>query len=71
MTLIVAASGYVVLVKFADPFLAKGLKPFVNWTFILGTLAAAVWLVAALFKDTEALMEALGGNSAEEQRAER
>lgn len=60
VTLIVVASAYVVLLQFIKPFLVRDLKPFIDWTFILGTLAAAVWFVWALFTDFEALIEAIG-----------
>jgi eukaryotic-like serine/threonine-protein kinase len=60
ITLIVAASAYVVLMRFIAPFLAHEVKPFIDWAFILGTLAAAVWLVWALFTDSEAFLEAVG-----------
>ncbi len=60
MTLIVIASAYVVLMQFIRPFLAHEVKPFIDWTFIVGTLAAAVWLVWAIFTDSEALLEAIG-----------
>jgi hypothetical protein len=60
VTLVVVASAYVVLLQFASPFLAKAVKTFIDWIFILGTLAAAVWLVWAVFTDSEALLEAIG-----------
>ncbi len=60
VTLIVVASAYIVLLQFIQPFLPTGVKPFIDWTFILGTLAAAIWLVWALFTDSEALIEAIG-----------
>jgi len=60
MTLIVVASAYVVLMQFIRPFLSHEVKPFIDWTFIVGTLAAAVWLVWAIFTDSEALLEAIG-----------
>ncbi len=59
VTLIVVASAYVVLMQFINPFLPRDLKPFIDWGFILGTLAAAIWLVWALFTDSEALLEAM------------
>jgi hypothetical protein len=45
--------------QFINPFLSRDLKPFIDWGFILGTLAAAIWLVWALFTDSEALLEAM------------
>ena len=60
ITLIVTASAYVVLIKFSAPFLGEGVRTMLDWTFILGILAAAVWLVWALFQNSEAVMEAVG-----------
>lgn len=60
ITLIVTASAYVVLINFSAPFLGEGVKTLLDWTFILGILAAAVWLVWALFQNSEAVMEAIG-----------
>jgi len=60
MTLIVVSSAYAVLMQFIRPFLSRELQPFIVWAFILGTIAAAVWLVWAIFMDSEALIEAIG-----------
>jgi hypothetical protein len=60
ITLIVTASAYVVLINFSAPFLGEGIRTMLDWTFILGILAAAVWLVWALFQNFEAVMEAIG-----------
>lgn len=60
VTLIVTASAYVVLINFSAPFLGEGIRTMLDWTFILGILAAAVWLVWALFQNFEAVMEAIG-----------
>jgi hypothetical protein len=60
VTLIVTASAYVVLIKFSAPFLGSGIKLMLDWTFILGILAAAVWLVWALYQNSEAVMQAIG-----------
>jgi len=35
------------------------LRKIYNWIFILGTTAAAIWLVVALFQHLEALIEEL------------
>ena len=59
-TLIVIACAYVVLLAFITPFLTGSLKPFIDWAFILGIIAAAAWLIWALFTNAEALMEAIG-----------
>jgi hypothetical protein len=68
VTLIVVASAYAVLLQFVTPFLAKELKPFIDWAFILGILAAAGWAVWALFTDSEAIMEAMGRAAANRKR---
>lgn len=60
ITLIVTASAYVVLIKFSAAFLSDGFRIMLDWVFILGILAAAVWLVWALFQNSEAVMEAIG-----------
>ena len=60
ITLIVTASAYVVLIKFSAAFLSDGFRTMLDWVFILGILAAAVWLVWALFQNSEAVMEAIG-----------
>ena len=49
-----------VLIKFSAPFLGDGIRTMLDWTFIFGILAAAVWLVWALFQNSEAVMEAIG-----------
>lgn len=58
-TLIVTASAYVVLINFSAPFLGEGIETLLDWAFILGILAAAVWLVWALFQNSEAVIEAI------------
>jgi hypothetical protein len=60
ITLIVTASAYIVLIKFSAPFLGESFRTMLDWTFILGILAAAVWLVWTLFQNSEAVMEAIG-----------
>ena len=60
ITLIVAASAYVVLISFSAPLLGEISRTILDWTFILGILAAAVWLVWTLFENSEAVMEAIG-----------
>jgi hypothetical protein len=59
VTLIVVASAYGVLLRFINPFLTPDLKPFVDWTFIVGILSAACWLLWVLFADSEAWIEAI------------
>ena len=60
ITLIVTASAYIVLINFSAAFLSDGVRTMLDWVFILGILAAAVWLVWALFHNSEAVMEAIG-----------
>jgi hypothetical protein len=60
VTLIVIASAYVVLIDFSAFFLNAVVKTILNWSFILGILAAGVWLVWTLFENSEAILEAIG-----------
>lgn len=60
VTLIVTASAYVVLINFSAPFLGEVVRTILNWLFIIGILAAAVWLVWTLFQNSEAVLEAIG-----------
>ena len=60
ITLVVTASAYIVLINFSAPFLGEGIRTMLDWVFILGILAAAVWLVWALFQNSEAVMESIG-----------
>lgn len=69
-TLIVVPSSYVVLMRFIRPFLSRDLKPFIDWTFIVGTIAAAIWLVWALFANSDAVIEAMGKAAAGRKRPE-
>lgn len=58
-TLIVTISGYYVVTQFSAPFLGHSVKAAVDWAFIIGILAAAVWLVWMLFENAEAIVEAI------------
>lgn len=60
ITLIVIASAYGVLLRFIAPFLDHSVKPFIDWAFILAILAAAGWLIWALYRDSESIMQAIG-----------
>ena len=60
VTLVISVSAYVVLISFSAPFLGDTIRTILDWTFILGILAAAVWLVWTLFQNSEAVMEAIG-----------
>src|SRR5581483_8111338 len=59
-TLIVLPSAYFVLLQFIRPFVARDLKPFLEWSFIVSTIAAAIWLVWALFTNADAVLAAMG-----------
>jgi hypothetical protein len=60
VTLIITVSAYLVLISFSARFLSEGVRTMLDWVFILGILAAAVWLVWTLFQNSEAVMEAIG-----------
>ena len=60
VTLIVIASAYGVLLHFIAPFLSHAVKPFVDWAFILAILVAAGWLMWALYRDAESIMQTIG-----------
>ncbi len=60
ITLIITISTYLVLIHFGAPFIGDTLRTILDWSFILGILAAAVWLVLTLFQNSEAIMEAIG-----------
>ena len=59
-TLVVTASAYAVLLRFTAPFITLDIKMIVDWTFIGAILAAAAWLLWALFVDSEAVIAAIG-----------
>ena len=60
ITLIITIGAYLVLISFSAPFLGATIRTIIDWSFILGILAAAVWLVWTLFQNSEAVMEAIG-----------
>jgi hypothetical protein len=60
ITLIIAIGAYLVLIRFSAPFLGETLRAIVDWSFILGIVAAAVWLVWTLFQNSEAVLQAIG-----------
>jgi len=60
VTLIITIGAYLVLISFSAPFLGETIRTIIDWSFILGILAAAVWLVWTLFQNSEAIMEAIG-----------
>jgi len=71
VTLVVAASAYGVLLRFITPMLAPEVKPFLDWTFIICILAAALWLLWVLFTDSEALIGAIGSIAAGKKKPAR
>jgi hypothetical protein len=68
VTLIVVASAYGVLSRFITPMLAPESKSIVDWIFIVGILAAALWLLGVLFTDSEALIAAVGSAAASRKK---
>ncbi len=59
-TLIAVASAYGVLAHFLAPLLTADARSAIDWVFIAGILAAALWLLWVLFTESEAVLEALG-----------
>jgi hypothetical protein len=55
--LIVLSAGYDVVLAVLHPFLGPAHKNLYNWLFVLGISASAVWLVAALYRHSERLVE--------------
>lgn len=56
-TLIVLSVGYDIVLAILHPFLSPAYKNLYNWLFVLGISASAVWLVAALYRHSEGLVE--------------
>jgi hypothetical protein len=56
-TLIVLCVGYDVVLAVLHPFFSTAHKNLYNWLFVLGISASAVWLVAALYRHSEGLVE--------------
>jgi hypothetical protein len=57
--LIVLSLGYDILLAILHPFLGAAHKNLYNWLFVLGISACAVWLVAALYRHSEGMIELL------------
>ncbi len=55
--LIVLSVGYDIVLAILHPFLSPAHKDLYNWLFVLGISASAVWLVAALHRHSEGLVE--------------
>ena len=68
-TLVVTPSAYGVLMQLLEPFLSPALRSLAEWVFILGTLAAAVWFVWALFTNFDTLLKAVGRRAPSETPA--
>ncbi|AEG93626.1 membrane protein [Ramlibacter tataouinensis] len=69
VTLVVTAVGYVVLSGFMWPFVGKEIKGVVNWIFILGVVAAATWLIYAIFAGADEMVAALRHDSSDRSPA--
>jgi hypothetical protein len=69
MALVLAAVGYVVLTHFIGPFIGGGLRQAIDWAFILGVVAAAVWFVMALFAGSDNLIALLREGATGRKRA--
>ncbi len=54
VTLVVVAIAYGVLLQFIAPLLSSPWKTAVDWGFITGIVASALWLLWAVFTDSEA-----------------
>jgi len=71
-TLIVVASGQVVLLLVLGPLMNKAWQQAYNWVAIAAIIAAAMWLVAALFTGSASLapLFGMGRHSLPRQRPE-
>ena len=49
--------GYDIVLAILHPFLSPAHKDLYNWLFVLGISASAVWLVTALYRHSEGLVE--------------
>lgn len=61
-TVIIVPATYPVLLLLIGGLLGPNTGKLYDWLFILGTTAAAIWLVVALFQHLEQVFEALRGN---------
>lgn len=61
-TLIVVSAAYSVLLPVLAPLMSANMKQFYNWVFILATIAAAVWLIVAMFNQSSSVTEMLIGH---------
>ncbi len=58
-TLIALAAGYDVLLVILRPFLSATPKDIYNWLFVIAILGSAIWLVAALYRHADGIVEIL------------
>lgn len=58
-TVIIVPSTHPVLLLFLGGVMGPDLRKIYDWVFILATLAAAIWLVLALYQRMEPLLESL------------
>lgn len=64
VTVIIVPAAQPVLLLVLGGLMGGDLRKLYDWLFILGTLAAAVWLVLSLYQRLEPLLESLRGESA-------
>lgn len=62
-TVIIVPAAHPVLLLVLGGLLGADLRKIYDWLFILGTLAAAVWLVLALYQRLEPLLVSLRGEA--------
>lgn len=60
-TVIIVPAAHPVLLLVLGGLLGPELRKIYDWLFILGTLAAAIWLVLSLYQHLEALLVSLRG----------
>jgi hypothetical protein len=58
-TLVIVLLGHQVLFLLIGPFLNKAIKALYNWTFVIGTVSAAVWVAVAWFRNAAAILESV------------
>ena len=58
-TLIVLSAGYDVVLAILRPFLSAAAKDVYNWMFVASITASAIWLVVALYRHAEGIVELL------------
>ena len=58
-TLIALSAGYDILLVILRPFLSPWFKDVYNWIFVLAITGSALWLVVALYRHSEGIIELL------------